>query len=197
MPKLDLVFAISATSKDTDETFQLMTSAIDSLLQKYDSSNIRYGVFAYGDNATVVVHLKNHTEADQIQEQLTTILPSVGGTALDEALRAAAVMFAQAGDREDADRVLVIMTDESSGLDEDVVVGSTKPLEQMAVKIIPVVVGNDVQPKEFVQVTSKVNIITTKKDEDPENLGEEIMERVISGFSLKFSVIVFDLIICN
>lgn len=179
VPKLDLVFAISATSKDTDETFQLMTSAIDSLLQKYDSSNIRYGVLVYGDDATVVVHLKNQTDAAQIQENLTTILAPVGGTALDKALEAAAVMFAEAGDREDADRVLVIMTDESSGLDEDVV-GATKPLEQMAVKIIPVVVGDDVTPKEFVTVTSKGNIITTKKDKDPEQLSVEIMERVIS-----------------
>ena len=184
MPKLDLVFAISATSEDTVETFQLMTSAIDSLLQNYDSSNIRYGVLVYGDDANVVVHLKNHTDAAQIQEQLTTILSSLGGTALDKALEAAAVMFAQAGDREDADRVLVIMTDESSALDGDVVVGATKPLEQMAVKIIPVLVGDDVQPKEFVKVTSKDNIITTKKDEDPENLSEEIMERVISKYSL-------------
>lgn len=174
------MFAISATSKDTDETFQLMTSAIDSLLQKYDSSNIRYGVLVYGDDATVVVYLKNQTDAAQIQENLTTILAPVGGTALDKALEAAAVMFAEAGDREDADRVLVIMTDESSGLDEDVVVGATKPLEQMAVKIIPVVVGDDVTPKEFVTVTSKGNIITTKKDKDPEQLSVEIMERVIS-----------------
>ena len=174
------MFAISATSKDTDETFQLMTSAIDSLLQKYDSSNIRYGVLVYGDDATVVVHLKNKTDAAQIQENLTTILAPVGGTALDKALEAAAVMFAEASDREDADRVLVIMTDESSGLDEDVVVGATKPLEQMAVKIIPVVVGDDVTPKEFVTVTSKGNIITTKKDKDPEQLSVEIMERVIS-----------------
>lgn len=174
------MFAIAATSKDTDETFQLMTSAIDSLLQKYDSSNIRYGVLVYGDDATVVVHLKNQTDAAQIQENLTTILAPVGGTALDKALEAAAVMFAEAGDREDADRVLVIMTDESSGLDEDVVVGATKPLEQMAVKIIPVVVGDDVTPKEFVTVTSKGNIITTKKDKDPEQLSVEIMERVIS-----------------
>ena len=174
------MFAISATSKDTDETFQLMTNAIDSLLQKYDSSNIRYGVLVYGDDATVVVHLKNKTDAAQIRENLTTILAPVGGTALDKALEAAAVMFAEAGDREDADRVLVIMTDESSGLDEDVVVGATKPLEQMAVKIIPVVVGDDVTPKEFVTITSKGNIITTKKDKDPEQLSVEIMERVIS-----------------
>lgn len=180
MPKLDLVFAISSTSEDTDETFQLMISAIDSLLQKYDSSKIRYGVLVYGDDSTVVVHLKNHTDADQIQEQLTTIVPSVGGTALDKALEAAALMFAQAGDREDADRVLVIMTDERSGLDEDVVVVATKPLERMAVKIVPVVVGDDVKAKEFEKVTSKDNIITTKKDEDPEDLSAEIMERVIS-----------------
>ena len=174
------MFAISSTSTNSDEIFQLMTDTIDSLLQKYDSSRIRYGLLVYGDDATVVVHLKNNTDADQIQEQLKTTVPSVGGSAFDKALEAATEMFTEAGDRQDADRVLVVMTDKSSGLDEDIVVGATKPLEQMAVKIIPVAVGNEVKPKEFEKVTTKGNIITTKKDEDPEDLSEEIMEIVIS-----------------
>ncbi len=197
MPKLDLVFAISSTSTDASEVFQLMTDTIDSLLHKYDSSRIRYGLLVYGDDATVVVHLKNNTDADQIQEQLKTIVPSVGGSSLDKALETAAEMFTEAGDRQDADRVLVIMSDKNSGLDEDVVFGATKPLEQMAVKIIPVVVGDDVTPKEFEIVTSKGNIITTKKDEDPEDLSVEIMERVISKYALGFSFTSCDVIDCS
>ncbi len=197
MPKLDLVFAISSTSTDTSEVFQLMTDTLDSLLEKYDSSRIRYGLLVYGDDATVVVHLKNNTDADQIQEQLKTIVPSVGGSSLDKALETAAEMFTEAGDRQDADRVLVIMTDKNSGLDEDVVVGATKPLEQMAVKIIPVVVGDDVKPKEFEIVTSKGNIITTKKDKDPEDLSEEIMERVISKDALGISFTSYDVTDCS
>lgn len=197
MPKLDLVFAISSTSTDASEVFQLMTDTIDSLLEKYDSSRIRYGLLVYGDDATVVVHLKNNTDADQIQEQLKTIAPSVGGSSLDKALETATEMFTEAGDRQDADRVLVIMTDKNSGLDEDVVVGATKPLEQMAVKIIPVVVGDDVKPKEFEIVASKGNIITTKKDKDPDDLSEEIMERVISKYALGFSFTLYDVIDCS
>ena len=194
MPRLDLVFAISSTSTDASEVFQLMADTIDSLLQKYDSSRIRYGLLVYGDDATVFVHLKNNTDADQIQELMATILPSVGGSALDKALETASEIFTEAGDRQDADRVLVIMTDKASGLDEDVVVGATKPLEKMAVKIIPVLVGDAVKPKEFVIVSPKGNIITTKKDKEPEHLGEEIVERVISEYAFTFS---FDLIDCS
>lgn len=188
------MFAISSTSTDANEVFQLMTDTIDSLLQKYDSSRIRYGLLVYDDDTTVVVHLQNNTDADQIQELLATILPSVGGSALDKALETAAEIFTEAGDRQDADRVLVIMTDKTSGLDDDVVVGATKPLEKMAVKIIPVLVGDAVKPKEFVVVSPKGNIITTKKDKDPEDLSEEIIERVISKYAFSFS---YDLTDCS
>lgn len=178
IPKLDLVLAISSTGNNTEETFQLMTKTIDWLLQNYDSSKIRYGLLVYGDDATVVVHLKNNTAADQVQEQLKTIVQSVGRSALDKALETAAEMFAEAGDRQDADRVLVVMTDESSGLGEDVVVAATKPLERMMVKIIPVAVGDDVKPEEFKIVTHDFNIMTAKEDEDPFVLSHKIMEKV-------------------
>ena len=50
----------------------------------------------------------------------------------------------------------------------------------MAVKIIPVVIGDEVDPTNFKFVAPKENIIETNKDEDSTDLGEEIMERVIS-----------------
>ena len=178
IPKLDLVLAVSSAGNNTEETFQLMTKTIDWLLQNYDSSKIRYGLLVYGDDATVLVHLKNNTAADQVQEQLKTVVQSVGRSALDKALETAAEMFAEAGDRQDADRVLVIMTDESSGLGEDVVAAATKPLERMMVKIIPVAVGDDVKAEEFKIVTTDFNIITAKEDEDPFVLSHKIMEKV-------------------
>ncbi|KAJ7393298.1 hypothetical protein OS493_006267 [Desmophyllum pertusum] len=181
IPKLDLVLAISSTGNNTEETFRLMTKTIDWLLQNYDSSKIRYGLLVYGDDATVLVHLKNNTAADQVQEQLKTIVQSVGRSALDKALETAAEMFAEAGDRQDADRVLVIMTDESSGLSEEVVAAATKPLERMMVKIIPVAVGDDVKPEEFKIVTHDFNIMTAKEDEDPFVLSHKIMEKAKHG----------------
>lgn len=186
MPKLDLLFAISPTSTDADNTLQLMTSAIDSLVHKYDSSNIRYGLLVYGDDATIVFDLKNNSYADKIKEQLTALTPLVGQSALDKALETATKMFAEAGDRSDTDRALVIMTDKSSLLSEDIAIDATKPLEQMAVKIIPVAVGDEVNPTEFKIITVKENVIAAAKDENPDDLGEEIMERVISKYTLKF-----------
>ena len=97
-------------------------------------------------------------------------------------------MFADAGDRQDVDRVLVVLTDRSSGLDEDLVSGTVMLLEQMVVKIIPVAVGDEVSSVEFVIVTNKGNIIESEKDKDPDELSEEIMERVISKYTLNVSV---------
>lgn len=174
------MFALSSTSPDKDETFQLMTDTVKSLLQRYDSSNIRFGLLEYGDDVNIVVDLKNETDAAGMKAELAVIVPSVGLSALDRALEAAKNMFFEAGDRKDADRVLVVMTDKNSLVDDEEIVGATKPLEQMAVKIIPVVIGDAVDSTNFKFVAPKGNIIETNKDEDPTDLGEEIMERVIS-----------------
>lgn len=96
------------------------------------------------------------------------ILVFVGGIVLDKVLEVVVVMFVEVGDCEDVDWVLVIMIDESFGFDEDVVVGVIKFFEQMVVKIIFVVVGDDVMFKEFVIVIFKGNIIIIKKDKDLE-----------------------------
>lgn len=180
VPKLDLVFALSSTSPDKDETFQLMTDTVKSLLQRYDSSNIRFGLLEYSEDVNIVVDLKNETDAAGMKAELAVIAPSVGLSALDRALEAAKNMFFEAGDRKDADRVLVVMTDKNSLVDEEEIIGATKPLEKMAVKIIPVVIGDEVDPTNFKFVAPKENIIETNKDEDSTDLGEEIMERVIS-----------------
>ena len=180
VPKLDLVFALSSTSPDKDETFQLMTDTVKSLLQRYDSSNIRFGLLEYSEDVNIVVDLKNETDAAGMKAELAVIAPSVGLSALDRALEAAKNMFFEAGDRKDADRVLVVMTDKNSLVDEEEIIGATKPLEKMAVKIILVVIGDKVDPTNFKFVAPKENIIETNKDEDSTDLGEEIMERVIS-----------------
>ena len=158
----------------------MMTDTVKSLLQRYDSSNIRFGLLEYSEDVNIVVDLKNETDAAGMKAELAVIAPSVGLSALDRALEAAKNMFFEAGDRKDADRVLVVMTDKNSLVDEEEIIGATKPLEKMAVKIIPVVIGDKVDPTNFKFVAPKGNIIETNKDEDPTDLGEEIMERVIS-----------------
>ena len=179
------MFAISSTSEDVDETFEQMTVAIGSLLQKYDSSNIRYGLLIYAHTSTFVIHLKNNTGVEKIKETLTTVQPSVGPSAVKIALEAAAQMFSEAEERQDADRALVIMTDKNAIANDDVVLEATEPLEKMAVKIIAVVVGDEVDTAEFVVVTEEENIIQSEKSDD---LGDDIMERVMSEY---FKIIIW------
>ena len=179
------MFAVSATGQDADEAFKLMRDTISSLLQRYDSSNIRYGLLIYGSDAITVSHLQNHTDVDKIKEELTTVKASVGPSAVNVALEAAEKMFSTAEERRDADRVLVILTDKNSLADKDVVLDATQPLEKMAVKIIVVAVSNEVNPDGFKDVTNKENIIETQIDKEPEDLSHEVMERVISKCVLR------------
>lgn len=68
-------------------------------------------------------------------------------------------MFFEVEECQDVDRVLVIMMDKNVIVNDDVVFEVIEFLEKMVVKIIVVVVGDEVDIVEFVVVMEEENII--------------------------------------
>lgn len=165
-----------------------MIDVIDFLFQKYDFSNICYGFIVYDDDVLVIVYFRNVIYVDQVWEVLEIIEEFLGGLVFDKVLEKVVDMFVDVGDWQDVDRVLVVLIDKSFGFDEDFVLGIVMFFEQMVVKIIFVVVGDEVSLVEFVIVINKGNIIEFEKDKDLDELSEEIMERVISKYILNVFV---------
>ena len=184
---MDVAFAVTATSKDADQVFELMKNTIKSLAASYDSDRIRYSLITFADDAAIQVHFKENLEVDELKEKLKTIERVVGRPALDKALESASSLFSDvAGERLDADRALVVMTDKTSRVDEDDIMDAAKNLEKLRVKVIAVAIGDEVGSTELEVITAEENVIKVQENKHPEELRELIMQGVLSMYSCIF-----------
>ena len=102
---------------------------------------------------------------------------------LDQALKATSVLFEGDGVRENAKKVLLVLTDKSSGLDENVLRSAAAELENNEVEIIAVSIGNESNSRELAYVTPHTgNIIDAPTDENPDKLSSEILNLIITGW---------------
>jgi len=103
---------------------------------------------------------------------------------LDQALKATRVLFEGDGVRENAKKVLLVLTDKSSGLDEKVLRSEASELEGKEVEVIAVSIGDESDVNEVAYVTPHTgNIIDAPIDENPDKLSSEILNLILTGES--------------
>ena len=105
---------------------------------------------------------------------------------LDQALKATRVLFEGDGVRENAKKVLLVLTDKSSGLEENVLRSEASELEGKEVEVIAVSIGDESEVNEVAYITPHTgNIIDAPIDENPDKLSSEILNLILTG---EFSV---------
>ena len=182
VPKIDLVFAISVVSSSADEVFQQTQEAVTSIADKYGTNNIHYAVFVFGNVAQALVDFDSYSTTEELKELVTNLPRASGGPALDAAFKLAEQVFSSPSARKDARKVLVVITDKKTSSRLDIVIPEANKLENMAVAVIPVGIGADADRKELEEFTPDVSdVITTAKVDDPDELGRQIMEKVLRG----------------
>ena len=102
---------------------------------------------------------------------------------LDQALEAAKILFEGDGVRENAKKVLVVLTDKSSGLDESQLRSAASELEGKEVEVIAVSIGDESDANELAYITPHTgNIIDAPVDENPDKLSSEILNLILTGW---------------
>ena len=180
--KIDLGFAISATAVIADETFQKIKDTVKSIIKKYGVGNLRYAVISYGSDAKLVVSFQSNFSA--LENWLTTI-DSIqleqGTPAMGKALQKAKQMF-QSGARSDAKKVLVVIADKSPTGDKKAIETEAQELDIDDVKVIPVAIGDEIDPKEIEEISPyKDVLVDVPKDVDPTDLAKAVMNKVLKG----------------
>ena len=183
IPEIDLTFALSATSTSAENTYPLMKEAVKMIINRYGVNKIHYSVIVYGNVVTTRVSFADKIPRPEDLKTLIEALPEVnGGSSLGKALKEANRVFDGSGVRPNAVKVLVVITDKSSGMTESNIRTAVTPLEDKGVKIIPVAIGDEADPTELVPATSdNIGVITVPKSVTTEGLAEEIMETIIKG----------------
>lgn len=115
VPKLDLVFAISADITSASDTYGFMKRIIKSIITKYGTSSIHYGLLVYGDTPSIKISFHDdQRDAEQLIRLIESTRASSGGSDLNMALKEVRKMFESRAARADAIKGLVIMTDRQS-----------------------------------------------------------------------------------
>lgn len=79
IPKIDLAFAVSATSRDALRTYKLMKEAIKSIVEEYGIDNIHYGLVVFGDQAAIKINFSDkYPDADSLKTYLDSLPRSNG-----------------------------------------------------------------------------------------------------------------------
>ena len=183
VPLVDLGFALSASAADANKNFDKMKSVINSIVDQYSISRVRYGVVVYGDDAKTSIGFQQVFPKDEdLKRYLATVVPASGGSSLETGLKEGKEMFRSRGVRPNARKVLVVFTDKKSTGDEQMAKDAAQELKDQGIKVIAVALGSESDLTELKDVaTDGRHVIPAKKTDDSEELANEVMELAFKG----------------
>ena len=180
MSEVNLGFAISANSLDSERTFQQMQDIIKATMENYPPAIIYYSVLSFGDPPVVHINFEDKMSAEDQRRTIGSIDKPSGKTSLDKALEKARSLFKDAAmKRPAAKNVLVVFVDRKSDSEMIDVKASSTLLEGDGVKVIIVGIGDEVDKRE-VDVVTSTSILTNTTD-NPDSVAEEIIKNIDKG----------------
>ncbi len=182
-PEIDLCFAISATAANANSTFTLMKETINDVIDNYGINKIRYSVIIFGSQARQVVGFDSSiTDPAELEAYIRALSSISGGPAIDKALEKALESFKESVTRPNARKVLVVITDNESGLQASDIVAKVKPLEETNVRVIAVAVGDAADQQELESIASdNRDVLPVPTSAQPSALSKDIMVLVLTG----------------
>ena len=186
--QINLGFAISVTSLDSDRTFRQMQDIIKSVIDNYPTSNIFYSVLSFGDPPVVHINFDDQLSDEGRKRTIDSMTKTTGIASLDKALEKARELFSTASaQRPTAKNVLVVMVDGKSDSKLDDVKASSRLLQADGVEVIAIGVGDEVD-KPGIDVVTEPTVLTNTTD-NPDSVAEVIIVTINKGkeYSTSFS----------
>ena len=176
------MFAISATSASSKQSYELMKNTVKKFIDTYGVNKIHYSVIVYGNQVIRVVNF-NRTFPLSANELKTAIdrQPALPGVpVLTNALKEAYRVFKESVGRSGAKKVLVVITDMNSGSSTNSLSQAVRPLEDLGVLVISIGVGNEVSRSELNIISpNPLDVISARLNINPSVLAVRIMERIL------------------
>ena len=79
IPAVDLAVAISSTALNSNKNFQLMKDIVKSIIDKYGSSKIKYGMIIFGPTARINLKFSESFSTNNELKKFINALPRVDG----------------------------------------------------------------------------------------------------------------------
>ena len=137
----------------------------------------KYGVVQFEETGLVKVPLGDYEDEKELRENVKK-LPFKEGKSLDEGIKTAGKEFEKNG-RPKARKIMVVFIDGNDDSTKDKLKKAAEPLKKKKVKIIPVVLGENVDEEKIKPLLEKKK--KPKKGKDPKKLVDEIAEETFNG----------------
>lgn len=191
-PELDVTFALSATSVQSQKTFVLMRGTIISIINRYGIDRIHYSAIVFGSGipTTSFDFASNIPDQDELIRKVIRLRKRDGRPDLEQALEEAKRIFELREVRPNARRILVVIMDDATVSSREELNKVVHSLVKNSVFIVGVGIGSSVNATDLLIITrQEQHILIVKTNKVGDELAEEIM-RVIdprvapAGFSL-------------
>ena len=115
VPRVDIGFVLSSTANSANDNFNLMLSAVQSIIKDYGVKKLRYSMVVFGDTPKSELTFNDQFDKDTLVDFVQLRPLPVGSPDLYMALEEAKLLFDPSqGYRTDAMKVLVIMVDKET-----------------------------------------------------------------------------------
>lgn len=179
---IDITFALSATSANSNATYTFMQNTLKTFIDKYGANQIQYSIIVYGDRVERVVTFNSSFPPtdNQLKSAIDAQSALTGGPVLEDALQETFKIFNESKGRPAAKKALVVVTDNNSGTDKGKLSAAVKTVEEQKVLVISVAVGGVVDTNELAIISpNPLDVISTNVNEIPEKVGDRVIDRIL------------------
>lgn len=185
VPKMDVAFAISATAFQSDANFKKMQDTIKEFVDRFGvQGRVLYALVTFGDPPTIHLQFNENTTSLSTLKDLIEGVPKPSKeAALDKALSTAKMLFSPAaGGREDAKKILVVMTDRESDSSSKDSMKASKQLEDEGIRVIAVPLGDEDNVNEVKTIVPiKEDVIKPNTTDKPRDIADKIIDNMLNG----------------
>ena len=171
VPKIDVVFALTATTGDADDTFQRMKDAVEIITDTYGVYTVQYSFIVYGAIPNIVFDFKtNFPSRESLKYFIERSQRATGRPDTKRTLEEAMQVIRGSSLRPTAKAILVLLTDGASYDNPQDVETAIQALNKKGVPVLTFGLVN--QPKTDFEVPKTV---------EPRKLAKKVMEKVLAG----------------
>ena len=185
VPKMDVAFAISATAFQSDANFKKMQDTIKEFIDRFGvQGRVLYALVTFGDPPTTHLQFnENATSLSTLKDLIEGVPKPSKEAALDKALSTAKTLFSPAaGGREEAKKILVVMTDRESDSSSEDSTKASKQLEDEGIRVIAVPLGDEENVNEVKTIVPiKEDVIKPNTTDKPRDIADEIIDNMLNG----------------
>ena len=179
-PKIDLAVVIGALSNPTLKTMKDTTMVI---IDEYGTEDARYALITSGREASTRIDFTDDFKNTQdFKNAINAVQRPEGSPDLKKALDQAEEVFENAPPKAGTQKVLVVLIDQKSVNNPQVLSASAKRLEERKILVLPVAVGSLADLDELSRLApSKGIVIQVDDDEDGAAIAQKIMNDGVKG----------------